>query len=440
MNADARDRTLGALLRTATPVSTSRIAWLNRVRAEALERANALTLPTTRDEDWRFTNLAPLTRVTFQPPTVAGPIDAAAIAGSLVPEAAAVMVCVNGVMVPALSRLPGPDSPLQVGSLGDALDRHPEMVEAHLARHARFRDDPFAALNTAFLQDCAVVYVPRGVKAAPVHLLFASTAQAAPHAMYPRVLVVVENGAEAVLVEEYAGLAGTTGHVWLTDSVTEVSVGEQARLQHVRIQMEGDVAFHIGHCVVAQARASRYHVSSVALGARLSRLGLMVTQGAEGTETVLDGLALIGGKQLADTHSTMDHACPRGRLTQVHRAVVDGEAHSVFNGRILVREGAQQTDASQSSRNLLLSPRAHVDTKPQLEIFADDVKCAHGAAVGQLEEEEVFYLRSRGLSEPAARGLLTYAFAAEVVDRIPVASVAARLRTRVLERTERTFA
>jgi Fe-S cluster assembly protein SufD len=213
-------------------------------------------------------------------------------------------------------------------------------------------------------------------------------------------------------------------------------VGENARAQHTKLQQESHAAFHIAHCAVTLARGADYISDTVTLGARLSRHNLHVLQAAEGTHCALDGLALISGRQLADTHTYMDHAKPHGTSRQLHKCIVGDAAHAVFNGKVLVREGAQLTDSAQSSRNLLLSGKAHVDTKPQLEIFADDVKCAHGATVGQLDAEEVFYLRSRGLDEAEAKSLLTYAFAAEIIDKIPVASLARRLKQKVMEQTQ----
>jgi Fe-S cluster assembly protein SufD len=243
---------------------------------------------------------------------------------------------------------------------------------------------------------------------------------------------VAEQGAEVTVVEDYVGLQDGAACV---NAVTEIAVGPNAHVRHVRRQQESAASFHIATCAVRLERDASYRSVAVAAGARISRLNLNVLQAGVGTSCQLDGLALIRDRQLADTHSFVDHAHPHGTSRQLHKCVVGGHAHAVFNGRIMVRPGAQRTDSAQASRNLLLSRRAHVDTKPQLEIFADDVKCAHGATVGQLDAEELFYLRSRGLSEPVARGLLTYGFAAEIVDRIPVPSVAEALRRTVLQIT-----
>ena len=245
-------------------------------------------------------------------------------------------------------------------------------------------------------------------------------------------MLVAEPGSAVTLIEDYVALHEVA---YFTNSVVEVALGANATVEHVRVQRESGQAFHIVRCAVSLAYASRYHSVNVALGARVSRVELEVKQTAAATECSLDGLALIGERQLADTHTFIDHAKPHGVSRQLHKTIVDGAAHAVFRGRVMVRPGAQQTDSAQSSRNLLLSAKAMVDTLPQLEIFADDVKCTHGATVGQLDSEEVFYLRSRGLSEAAAKKLLTYAFGAEVIDRIPVTSLRRRLEQAVLERT-----
>jgi Fe-S cluster assembly protein SufD len=304
-------------------------------------------------------------------------------------------------------------------------------VEAHLGRHAEFHDSLFPAINTAFLHDAALIVVPRETSVAiPVHVLFIATQP--DIASHPRILLVAETGSVVTMVEDYVALHQGA---YFSNSVVEVVVGASAKVEHIRVQRESAEAFHLGGCAVSLAHASRYHSVSVALGAKISRLDLDVLQTAEATQCSLDGLALIGERQLADTHTHIDHAKPHGTSRQLHKCIVDGAAHAVFSGKVMVRPGAQRTDSAQSSRNLLLTPKALVDTLPQLEIFADDVKCTHGATVGQLDGEQVFYLQSRGLAEAAARNLLTYAFGAEVIDRIPIPSLRLRLEQAVLERT-----
>ena len=404
------------------------LAWLNRLRADAVDRVGVLTVPTTRDEEWRFTDISPLTKFPFQPVRRAPQLDVARIENLTLPEAGARLTFVNGVYAPQLSFN---KTGVIVENLAAGVATHGAQIQPHLGRHAEFHGNVFAALNTSFLQDGALIIVPRGVSvAAPVHLLFIAAQQEA--ASYPRCLVVAEPGSSATIVEDYVAL---TDAAYFTNAVSELVLESNARLNHMRVQRDNRAAFHIANCAVSLAHASRYQSVSVAIGARISRYNLNVLHAAEDTECAIDGLALIADRQLADTHTCIDHAKPHGTSRQLHKCIADGAAHAVFNGKIMVRPGAQRTDSSQSSRNLLLTGKARVDTKPQLEIFADDVKCAHGATVGQLDNEEVFYLRSRGLSDAAARNLLTYAFGAEIIDRIPVASLKHRLEKTVLEQT-----
>jgi Fe-S cluster assembly protein SufD len=401
---------------------------LRALRGEALEQANRLTVPTTREEDWRFTDLTPLYKLAFRAPGPATEVAPEALAPYLAPEAAHRLVFVDGRYTPTLSvRAEGLGvtvTPLPAAALG-------AIVEPRLGRIAVIEADAFRAINTAHLGEGAVVHVGRNaVASAPVHLLFITTqTQIATH---PRVLIVAETGAEATVLEDHVGLAEAA---YCVNAVTEIDVAANARVRHIRVQREAATAFHIATSAARLAKDARYDSVAVNLGARISRLNLHVRHDGEGAEATVDGLALIAGRQLADTHSFIDHAQPHCRTRQLHKTVIGGGAHAVFNGRILVRPGAQLTDSQQESRNLLLTSRAHVDTKPQLEIFADDVKCAHGATVGQLDPEELFYLRSRGLGEASARNLLTYAFAAAIVARIPIASLAARLRAHVLAQT-----
>ena len=430
MSVAAGSRYLESLL-AGRPQSAGQFGWLSELRASAVERVSALTVPTTRDEEWRFTDISPLTKIPFQPVREAAQLKPADYEGYVLPEAAACLVFVDGVYSPQFSFN---NSGVVVESLAGAAGRHGATLESNLGRHAEFRNNAFAALNTAFLHDGALVVVPRDVSvAAPLHLMFVATQERT--ASYPRCLVVAERGAAATVIEDYVS---AQERVYFTNAVSEIALADGARISHVRVQREAAQSFHVANCTVALARASCYRSVSVTLGARLSRYNLNVLQAAEGAQCAIDGLALIRAQQLADTHTAIDHAHPHGVSRQLHKCIVGGAAHAVFNGKIVVRPGAQLTDSAQSSRNLLLSGKAHVDTKPQLEIFADDVKCSHGATVGQLDTEEVFYLRSRGLSDAAARNLLTYAFGAEIIARIPVATLRQRLERAVLQQTQET--
>lgn len=426
---------LASLSTEQPPHRANPSAWLAALRREAIECAGALPLPTTGDEEWRFTDISHFTKMSFAPAQSATPLQEADIAHFFIEEASSRLVFVDGIHAPQLSTA-GTDIGVSVSNLAPALAAHASKIAQHLGRHAPFDNDVFAAQNTAFLHDAAVVVVPPDIAlAAPVHLLFIATQKEVVST--PRSLIVAEAGSSVTVIEDYVVLYQPRWQeeAHFTNAVTEIALADNARVNHVRVQREGSKAFHIAHCAVSLGRASNYQSVSVAMGARMSRYNLNVLQKADGATCTLDGLTLISGRQLADTHTSIDHAKPHGSSRQLHKCIVGGSAHAVFNGKVIVREGAQRSDAQQSNRNLLLTGKAHIDTKPQLEIFASDVKCTHGATVGQLDQEEVFYLQSRGLPEAAARNLLTYAFGAEIIDRIPVASLRRQLEQSVLEQT-----
>ena len=420
---------LGTLLAGQPLLAPSPWAHVNALREQAQTALGALAMPTVRNEAWRFTDLAPLHRLTFQPVLAASRLQAEDIAPFCLDGVAGRLVFVDGVYAPQLSSA-APEGGVVVTDLPTAMATHTAALEAQLGRQQTLGDNVFAALNTAFMQDAAVLVVPRHVEvAAPVHLLFVATQAGA--LSHPRCLLLAEAGSRVTLVEDYVALQDAA---YLVNPVTEIVLADQAHVTHVRVQRDGLQAFHIANCAVSGGRSAHYQSVSVAMGAQLSRYHLSVALG-EGAECAVDGLALLAGSQLADTHSCIDHAQPHGSSRQLHKCIADGSAHAVFNGKVIVRPGAQRTDSAQSSRNLLLSSRAQVDTQPQLEIFADDVKCTHGATIGQLDAEELFYLQSRGLSGSAARQLLTYAFGAEIIERISVPSLKHQLQQRMLAQT-----
>lgn len=412
--------------------------WLAALLADARTASGRLSVPTPRDEAWRFTDLAQLVRQSYLIGGAVPPVQpgVASLEPFEIEEArAARLVFVDGVFSPGLSSGAGLPAGVRLSSLSDALAGPglTDAVQAHLARYAVYENDFFSALNTARMADGALVTCGRDVQCAgAVHLLFLTTARPAPLAVWPRVLVVAEPGSALTVVEEYASLGDS---IAFTNAVAEVVVEANASVRHVRVQRENRASFHVGRCAVSVARDGRYDSVSVNVGARLSRLDLTVTLDGQGARASLDGLALLDARQHSDTHTLLDHARPDASSRQLHKCVCDGGSHAVFNGRILVRPDAQRTDSAQQSRGLLLSPKAQINAKPQLEIFADDVKAAHGATVGQLDDDELFYLASRGLPLERARKLLTYAFAAEVIERIPVRSVVTRLATLVMART-----
>ncbi|MBI3481007.1 MAG: Fe-S cluster assembly protein SufD [Nitrosomonadales bacterium] len=405
--------------------------WLNDVRAAALASARALNFPSERHDDWRFTDLSPLFQHGFHPVVSFARLTLADIEKFLVAESIR-LVFVDGSYSAELSDLTRAGSGVVVKSLIECLGD--QQVENHFGQHAHYLQDAFVALNTNFFEDGAFVHVA-GAVAAPVHILHIATRRETPSAIYPRCLVVMEPNSHATVIEDFAGHDGNDKQdgVYFSNAVTEVVLKDYAQLRHVRVQREEKSAFHIGHGSVSAAKGSVYTSTALAFGARVSRHSLHVTQQGEGAEMHLNGLALITGRQIADTHTQIEHAVPRGKSTQLHKCIADGASHAIFSGKIVVHVGAKGTDSTQSSRNLLLSGKAHIDTQPQLEIFNDDVSCKHGATVGQIDADALFFLKSRGLTEERARNLLTHAFAAEIIDKIPVPSLVASLGRTMLK-------
>ncbi|MGA9667533.1 MAG: Fe-S cluster assembly protein SufD [Gallionella sp.] len=401
--------------------------WLTPIRDKAGARAQALNFPTAKQDEWRLTDLSALFQHDFRPVDSYASVTLADIDHLLIPGSIR-LVFVDGSHAQVLSDLEQAGAGVTVSSL---LERYGDkQVEANFARHAPFDRDAFAALNTRFFEDGAFVHVT-GEAAAPIHILNVATRRDTSSAIYPRCLVVMAANSRATVIEDYAGL---NDGINLTNAVTEVVLNDHAQLRHVRVQREEKSAFHIGNCSVDAAKGSVYSSTALAFGARVSRHELHVTLRGEGAEATLDGLALIGGRQIADTHTRIDHATPRCKSNQLHKCIADGAAHAIFSGKIIVREGASGTDSAQSSRNLLLSGKAHIDTQPQLEIFNDDVSCKHGATIGQIDAEALFFLKSRGLTEERARNALTHAFAAEIIDKIPVPSLVESLGRTILDR------
>ncbi len=401
---------------------------ITSLRATARARAVTLKFPTRADEAWHFTDPAPLQKTQFHPATKAGAINRADIEKFIVPEAGSRLVFVDGIYAAELSQVRNDD----VVNFQQAWRSHADLITAHFGLHTDHEEDIFVAQNTAEWQNGAFVWLGKNTTQ-PVHILYIVSGQTSATVIYPRLLIIAESHSKTSVIEDYVGLGE---QVYFSNCVTEIVVQDGAELNHSKIQREANAAFHVANCNVQLSKSSQYKSQTISLGARLSRYNLRITQNGEGAHAELDGLALINGRQTADTRTQMDHAKPHGSSSQLHKCIVDGAAHAVFNGIVYVRKGAQLTDSTQSSRNLLLSGKAHVDTKPQLEIFADDVKCAHGATVGQLDHDELFYLKSRGLNDTTARKLLTYAFAAEIIEKIPVDSIRKSLEATVFAQTQ----
>ncbi|MBD2167428.1 Fe-S cluster assembly protein SufD [Calothrix membranacea FACHB-236] len=417
-----RDDYLTGLLAQVTAQPAA--GWLQEVSQAAANVVRHSTVPTTRDEEWRFTDLSGLRKVEFQ---VEKQLISTDIAALTLPEAAnSRLVFVNGVYAPELSAIADLPAGVVVSNLTALHVAEQERVRQYLAQ-SEGQQEVFTALNTAGLTDAAVVLVKKNVAVAtPIHLLFITVAGEKATISQPRCLVVAESGSQVTLVEEFTNRRGAENAeegVYFTNAVTEIWLAENAEVSHTRVERESVEAFHIGKTAIAQARDSRYTCHAISFGGKLSRHNLEILQTGEQTQTTLNGLTVIFGNQLGDTHSAIALNHPYGTSKQLHKCIVGDRAHAVFNGKVFVPKPAQLTDAAQLNRNLLLSSKARVDTKPQLEITADNVKCAHGATVSQLEDDEIFYLQSRGIDENAARNLLINAFAAEIINQIPVPSL-----------------
>lgn len=409
---------------------------LSALREDAFRCFGRLGFPTSRLEAWRFTNIAPVAEIPFQTPREPGEIDGTVIdpwrlPASGGPEA----VFVNGRFSPALSDLSGLPPGVRVRSLAAAAGD--EAVgrggcAAQVGRLARFENHAFTALNTAFLRDGAVIEVDGGVVfEPPVHLLFVSSSARAPVLSQPRVLLTAGAGSEIRVAESHVG-AGEAPY--LSNAVTEVRADDDAVVDHYTVVRQADAAYHVGALAVRLGRASNFSSHTITAGGAIVRNEAGVVLGGEGGECTLNGLYLANGRQLVDNQTTIDHAVPHCDSHELYKGILDGRSRAVFNGKIVVRLDAQKTDARQSNKALLLSEDAQITTKPQLEIFADDVKCTHGATVGQLDPDALFYLRSRALSAAQARQLLIHAFAADLLGRIKVEAIRRRLDALLLER------
>ena len=391
---------------------------LRDTRRAAMDRFMELGFPTRKWEEWRATPIDPVVGTRFRSPetfeVAAGELEGFDLGG---PRA----VVVNGRFAPELSRLGGLPEGVTVCGLAEAIERHPERVEAHLGRHASFESHPFVALNTALMEDGVFVHVARGVVVEdPIGVVFVGRPEAEPTMSFPRLLLVAEESSEIRLVEQWV----TVGEGrYLTSPVTEIVGYANATVDHYKVERESDEALHLATVQVWQDRDSNVSSHSISWGGALVRNDVNAVLDGEGCEATLNGLYLAEGDQLVDNHMRVEHARPHCDSHELYKGILEGRARAVFNGRIFVHEGAQKTDAKQTNRNLLMSKDALVQSNPQLEIFADDVRCTHGSTVGQLDSEAVFYLRSRGIGEEAARSLLTYAFAADIVERIRVEPV-----------------
>ena len=377
--------------------------WLSQLKSSAFENFISKGYPSTRAEDWRYTNVTSLTQTSFHltkesKPHVKSP--------SPLPE---------GVIVENLAYM---------------LETRPDFVRPYLSRFAEDQSQPFVTLNTAFLHEGLFIFIPKGqIIPEPIHFVYEPSLDSEVQVSHPRNLIVVEEGAEVSLVEIYKG----EGHYW-TNAVTEIIAGPRTHISHCKIQQEGNEATHFSTLSVHQDRDSYFSSHVFSFGGDLVRNHIQVVLNEEGSECVLNGLFMGTGKQHVDNQTTIDHVQPHTSSRESYKGVLDGQAQGVFNGQIIVRPNAQKVQAEQSNKNLLLSDKAEINTKPNLEIYANDVKCSHGATIGRIDDNQLFYLKSRGVGEEEAKNILTYAFASDVIQKVPEESLKQELEDFLLSK------
>jgi Fe-S cluster assembly protein SufD len=413
-------------------------AWLQAIRKSAFNNFADLGFPTTHDEEWKYTSVAPLTRISFRPAADYLAPKGARQASELLQSNPAGSIALHffaGQFVE--ERTPSATLPagVKVTSLAKALAAGSPLLEKHLARYADFTKLPFVALNTAFAEEGALVEIaPDVVLTQPIYLRYVAGPSHEPLIYHPRNLVVLGRGSEATIVEQYLTDEPDSQLVYFNNAVTEVVLGENAKVEHTKEQDESRQAFHIATIQFHQERSSSANTTTIAFGSALDREDVITVLDGPGAECAMNGLYVPTGTQHVDNHTTIDHAKPHCSSRELYKGILDGKSTGVFNGKIVVRKDAQKTDSKQSNKNLLLAEDCVINTKPQLEIYADDVKCTHGATIGQIDAESIFYLRSRGIGLEQARAMLTLAFANDVLGKIKSETLRAHLERTLTDR------
>lgn len=425
-------RYLAAFRSNRARLPGSGIPWMQRLRDRAAASFTAQGFPDRRCEEWKYTDIQPVIKRVFE----SAPVDASTLGLEdvepffLVAEAIHRLVFVDGRFAPVFSRLDAVPAHVIVQPFARALPQHVDLIEPQLARYADLDGNVFVAVNTMLMSDGVFIHLPAGaVVERPIHVLYLSTQDGRTSQL--RNLVIAGDNSEATIIEHYAGLDGST---YWTNVVTEISVGNNAGVEHYKLEEESGKGFHIATIEARQRRDSRFTSHNASLGGRLVRNDINIRLEGERAECALNGLYVLKGRQHVDNHTRIDHVSPRTVSRELYKGVLDGWSRGVFNGKVIVHKDAQLTDSNQANHNLLLSPFAEADPKPQLEIFADDVKCAHGATVGQLDADALYYLRSRGVPESEARTLLTFAFANDVITRARLEFIRARLENLIKTR------
>lgn len=404
-------------------------AWMRELRRSAMGAFERLDFPTMKDEDWHFTNIAPVAEKVFGLSQKGSSLSDDVIARFSHGQDWNTVVFVNGRLERTAERM---QENVVVSSLADEIAKDSEVVKRHMSRLATPESAAFTALNTALATDGVVLRIAADTKVdKPIHFLFVCDSNAENTSVQTRNLIFAERHSECTVIESYVSVGGNS---YFTNAVTEVFVADGARLGHYKLQTESRDAFHVGTIQVHQGRDSRYESFSFATGAKLSRTNIYTTLAGDAAEAILNGLYMVDGSQHVDHQTRIEHVAPNCPSHELYKGILDGRSHGVFNGKVYVHPEAQKTDGKQSNNNLLLSDAAKVDTKPQLEIFADDVKCTHGATVGRLDETALFYMRSRGVGPAQAKRLLTYAFAADVLEKIELEPLREALEAQVLAR------
>ncbi len=415
-------------------------SWVNELRKSALASFEQKGFPTTKMEDWKYTNVTPIVRSNFRYSASADTVTPEFVRSLLIEGVEQFVVTfVNGHFSREHSKLEGLPAGVVVKNLVEAYTTHNNLVEEHLTKYVQYQKNTFTALNTAFINDGLFVHVPEDTEVVlPITLLFISTAKAGEQkASHIRNLIIAEDGAIVNFVHSFASVEQDNRN--LTNVVTEIVAKKNAIVELVKVQRESESAFHVEHMHVHQHRESNIHVFSLAVGGAIARNDMSVIIDGESTECNLNGLYITSGEQLIDHHTFMHHIHPNCPSHELFKGILMDRSRAVFNGKVYVEPEAQKTDSKQTNRNLLLSDHAVIDTKPELEIFADDVKCTHGAAVGGMNETHSFYLKTRGISEGSARGILTVGFAAEATQKIRHTALRRHVDTIVVDHLRKKF-
>ena len=436
----AVDHFLAEHARANKTLADKEIPWLKQLREQGLAQFAKQGFPTSRDEDWKYTNATPLTKRNFKyfPAHIDNSVAPSIPTQLLIEPAAQRLVFINGHFAPQLSALAALPHGVTITNLANALVQQPQLLEPYLGQLADQKTAGFTALNTAFIQDGVFIHLPPNVSLTqPIHLLFLTSQQQDLSFHTIRNLIIIEENSQATIIEDYANLESNSS---FTNTVTELSIGKHATVAHYKLLREDEQqAYHVGTIQVQQHLHSHFTSLSFALGAALARSDINVVLAAEHAECNLNGLYLTTGKQHVDHHTLVDHTKPQGTSRENYKGVLADSSRAVFNGRVIVHPGANKTDAEQSNKNLLLSNNTEIDTKPQLEIYNDDVRCMHGATVGQLSEDSLFYLRARGIAAQDAKRMLIYAFIREILELVPLLPLRKQLEDHI-HRRDSSFA